>query len=430
MAPPTSSLPAEINIATRSLHTHLNRLITTRLPLALPPQTDSPKAYATGLRHFAHVYLTFESLWRNLASQNDEYRNPCLSTLLEDPWISVEDDGSHPTSSEADEDKDKHEDGGPTPNDTEEKHSTSQSHTEELSPTLHTFLSTLLPHSLPRSRPLRADLAFLHALSPIETDVLLSHYPSDAVRRYCEHIRRAVRRRPWVLVAYAWVMYMAIFSGGRWIRGVLGGAGEGFWEAGRADGGKEGMRREVLTGKTRAGRGKAEPAPTPTDADADTNEQAQHQELSFKGLTFLSFPGPHDGEDIKALFKSNLEAGETLLSPSQRADIVDEAKTIFEFSIRLVEELDGIVDAEGGGAVGQADGQGEGEGTGVEVGVEKTSAGTETGMRDLMLPDLLGARPGAEAKQVWIHAPGVAGLAVLISCVSWWALCHSSVFVQ
>ena len=78
------------SLPSRSSHTALNRLIVSRLPLCLPPFTDAPTLYTVGLLHFAHVYLTFESLWADLAppTAKPTPSSPLLSFLLVDPWDS------------------------------------------------------------------------------------------------------------------------------------------------------------------------------------------------------------------------------------------------------------------------------------------------------------------------------------------------------
>ncbi|KAH6625216.1 hypothetical protein C7974DRAFT_313284 [Boeremia exigua] len=282
------SLPGEINAATRTLHTNLNRLITSRLPLGLPPHTHDSALYATGLLHFAHVYLTFESLWSDLI--RDHVRpsspsasavdlptlptSPLLSYLLVNPY----DSPSLFTSTL----------GAPT----------------LPSPQLAAFLSTLRPRGLPRSGPLKKDLEYLLGLQPTDLEVLLAKYPGDKTAAFCTHVRRSVHEKPWTLVAYAWCFYMAVFSGGRWIRAGLLRAGNDFW-------------------------------PSTHEEDGAT--------LQERGLAFWHFPGLHDGEDIKAEFKLRLEEAEHLFSDDQRVDVIEEAKSIFQLCAEVVDELDDLV---------------------------------------------------------------------------------------
>ncbi|KAF2126967.1 heme oxygenase-like protein [Dothidotthia symphoricarpi CBS 119687] len=274
----TVSLPAEINTATRTLHTTLNRLITSRLPLALPPHASDPTLYATGLVHFAHIYLTFESLWADTIRDYTPHseptassNSPLLSYLLVNPY----DSPSLFTSTL----------GAPT----------------QPSPLLAAFLQSLRPRGLVRSVRLKKDLEYLLDLHPTDLEVLLAKYPGDKVADFCTHIRKSVNEKPWTLVSYAWCFYMAVFSGGRWIRGGLLNAGPEFWPA------------------------------------------SDKVDLQQCGLSFWHFPGAHDGEDIKADFKTRLGAAEALFTPDERVDIIEEAKAIFHLCAGLVQELDELV---------------------------------------------------------------------------------------
>jgi heme oxygenase len=104
-----------------------------------------------------------------------------------------------------------------------------------------------------------------------------------------EHIEQACTSTPHVLIAYAFVLYMALFNGGRWIRAELLKAQWG------------------------------------------------------GGLDFWYFPGPDNGEGVKNEFKARLIDVQGLLTVEQRRDIVREAQDIFRNLLVLVEELDGLV---------------------------------------------------------------------------------------
>ncbi|KAH7380504.1 hypothetical protein DE146DRAFT_302160 [Phaeosphaeria sp. MPI-PUGE-AT-0046c] len=290
---PSVSLSSEINTATRNAHTTLNRLITSRLPLALPPHAADPALYTTGLLHFAHIFLTFESLWTDLlrnygtptpsASPDSDPApmspptSPLLSYLLVNPY----DSPSFFTSTL----------GAPT----------------LPSPHLIAFLEALRPRGLIRSARLKRDLEHLLSLHPTDLDVVLAKYPGEKVAQFCTHIRKAVHEKPWTLVSYAWCFYMAVFSGGRWIRAGLLGAGPDFWQ--REDG----------------------------------NEKTLTLPLAKCGLSFWHFQGQFDGEDVKVEFKTRLAAAETMFTPDQRVDIIEEAKTIFSLCASLVQELDDMI---------------------------------------------------------------------------------------
>lgn len=311
------SLPNEINSATRyvqlrcylqaalvetrdanvrftsNLHASLNRLITSRLPLALPPHTTDSSLYATGLLHFAHIFLTFESLWADILRESvpqiyqspkdhetglpSPPMSPLLSYLLVNPY----DSPSLFTSTL----------GAPT----------------RPSPQLATFLRTVRPRGLIRSARVKSDLEHLLGLHPTDLEVLLARYPGQRVAGFCTHIRKTVHEKPWTLVSYAWCFYMAVFSGGRWIRAGLLKAGPEFWQT--------------------------------TEAQEDGSASS----LASRGLSLWNFPGEFDGQDIKAEFKARLAAAETLFTSDERVDIIEEAKKIFQLCAVLVQELDEMV---------------------------------------------------------------------------------------
>ena len=168
------------------------------------------------------------------------------------------------------------------------------------------FLLALRPKGLARSARLKSDLEFLTGMRGTDLGVALSQFPGPRIQQFCAHIRRTIKTQPHLLVAYAWCFYMAIFSGGRWIRGKLTAAGDSFW--------------------TRS---------IPRDATSESGIPLQQ-----RGLSFWSFAGDEDGEDVKAEFKRRLAAAEDLFTPDQRAEVVAEAQTIFRRCAMLVDELD------------------------------------------------------------------------------------------
>ncbi|KAF2014826.1 heme oxygenase-like protein [Aaosphaeria arxii CBS 175.79] len=333
--PSQTILSGEINTATRSLHTTLNRLITSRLPLALPPHASDPSLYATGLLHFAHVFFTFESLWADLTqAPSDDPTSPLLSFLLVNPYDSPELFSTPPSA-------------------------------EMLQ-----FLTTLRPKGLARSARLKNDLGFLTALHPTDLSVLLAQYPGEKVEEYCAHIRKAVRHKPHVLVAYAWCYYMAVFSGGRWIRAQLVAGGDDFWQR-----------------------------PTSDDNSAGGDEVAP---LSERGLSLWYFDGPHDGENIKSDFKDRLAAAEELFSPSERIDVIEEAKTIFALSASLVDELDAKAGTQLQNLPHEAHSKKQDTKHTFEAGSQKSS------LKVTKASDL----------QTWLKRPEVTGAVVALGCLA------------
>jgi heme oxygenase len=249
-APAPPELPVQINTATRKQHTELNRLIIDRIPLALPPTTRSPKVYALGLAAFAQIYLAFEHAFDTLEASQD------------------------------------------APNDKQTP--TGTAHQREIK----AWLSTLRPASLKRSSRLKRDLQYLPELDRSAFASLDDEITS--------HILSLAAAKPHTLVAYTWVMYMAIFSGGRWIRSQRASAEPEFW-----------------TAHTNAGPALAEKTP-----------------LGMPGFSFLSFDGEQDGEDIKVEYKKRLAEGENLLSVEEREDITAASQELFERCIQIVKKLD------------------------------------------------------------------------------------------
>ncbi|KAK3697844.1 hypothetical protein LTR37_017235 [Vermiconidia calcicola] len=243
---PTSTLPAQINVATRKQHTLLNRLIIDRLPLALPPYASDPALLGQGLAAFSRIFLVFEEAWDALDSENVVAR--CGETVSE------------------------------------------------------RRLATLRPKALRRSSRLKVDVEHIAQRAGVK-----SFATTSAQLAMLERMALEIQLKPHVLIAYGWVMYMAIFSGGRWIRQQFTNAGTEFWTP--QPGGMQG-------------------------------EQEKVHSSGLPGFTFLFFEGEQDGEDIKAEFKARLAEADSLLTQDQRQDVIDAAQRLFEDCIALVEILD------------------------------------------------------------------------------------------
>lgn len=280
-----------INAATRTTHTRLNKTILSRLPLALPPSAATPALYTSGLLHIAPIYLVFESLWLNLISATPPpppYLSPSSLSLFPHDLTTP----SPPTPP-------------PPP--------------PQCPPHILHILTSLLPPSLPRTPSLHADLSRLLA-SPVP--LALRQPPTTTSPRlsaFLSHTRRSVAKNPHVLVAYAWVLYMALFSGGRFILATLESAGPEFW-----------------------GGGDGEPAP----------------------LSFFRFPGADNGEEeVKGAFKARLAELEGGLSERETEQVVQEARCVFEGLVLVVGEVDALQGGTGeglGGGLGEGDGGEEG----------------------------------------------------------------------
>ncbi|KAK5657315.1 hypothetical protein OQA88_3379 [Cercophora sp. LCS_1] len=285
--PPRPILGDRINAATRPIHTKLNKSILARMPLALPPSALNPTLYATGILHIAPIYLVFESLWRNIVlsdtSTPTTQRNP--------PFLTPSEITNYPFT-----------------------HSHSSISPAICPPGTRSLLIHLHLPTLLRSPSLHHDLALLTGWSSTEVTAQLRLAAQNGrLAQFLTHIKRSVDRRPHVIIAYAWVLYMALFSGGRFIRAELENAGKDFWSA----------QLDPL----KPGNKECEPP----------------KENGTFPLGFFRFDTAKDGEDLKIEFKSRLAEVEKQLSEKEVDEVVQEAKCVFENMVSLVGQLDGVV---------------------------------------------------------------------------------------
>lgn len=164
-----------------------------------------------------------------------------------------------------------------------------------------TLLHDALVPGIARGQRLSSDLARLKATWG-HIDV---HLHDEAVRSAVAHISASVQAKPYVVLAYSWIMYMALFNGGRWIREQLLDAGHGFWD-----------------GK---------------DSRVDKSPIAQSY------LSFWHFDGPDDGEDVKLAFRAQLVDAGSRLTETEREDVVAEAQALFQHCLSIVMEIDTTV---------------------------------------------------------------------------------------
>ena len=164
----------------------------------------------------------------------------------------------------------------------------------------HLYLPELL-----RTQSLRSDLSCLLRQPLDRVDEELASLQGRHIQTFVEHLEPTCALKPHVLIAYAWVFYMALFNGGRWIRAQLLAVKKSSWSI------------------------------NPRAMEAAST--------SYEGLSFWHFPGDQDGEDIKSEFKARLADIESLLTAQQSQDIVDEACLIFEHCELLVEDLDELI---------------------------------------------------------------------------------------
>ncbi|KAI0120130.1 hypothetical protein GGR51DRAFT_554166 [Nemania sp. FL0031] len=279
-------LPDSINAATRSVHTKLNKLVISRLRLALPPQADDASHYVSGLLHVAPIYMTFESLWKIALESLDH---------LEGHNTGGSPNGAARGSVRAQPD----DYSGRPPQ---------FAVTARIKP----LLSSLYFEGLQRSQALKNDLVSLTGWSSRTlAEQLNDASESPVLSEFLAHTRDSVETSPHTLVAYGWVLYMALFSGGRYIRASLENIYPAFWVPASAQ------------------------RPMPATLANATSAETQP-------LNFFRFDTPEDGEDLKVEFKRRLlDLGDTL-TETEREEIVQEARCIFDYMILLIGELDDI----------------------------------------------------------------------------------------
>ncbi|GAB7363976.1 hypothetical protein MBLNU230_g4537t1 [Neophaeotheca triangularis] len=280
-------LSAEINKATQSAHTSLNRLITARIEtfLANRHNPEVLEVYSLALIALQSLYANFENAHTAFIHNHTSQTPPSPS-----PHIHA----------------------------------------------LHSALTHLPPVNLPRAPAFAADYAHLHELfyrshgweaenaasnhgytyrefrdsTARNTAYILRHHSS-----YLSTLAPRLAARPHLYLAHAHCLYMAIFSGGRYVRARLASAGPDFWLDPGLFTAKEEAELRGLSG-------------TPT---------------AMPGFSFLSFPGADDGLELKRVFKERFAVFDGLLSEGERREIVAEAEGVFAFLLELVVSLDGCL---------------------------------------------------------------------------------------
>lgn len=294
-------LAESIAIATRGIHARLNKLIVARLPLALPPRAADPAPYLSGLLHIAPVYTTFEEAWQGIL----DAAPPTASTgsLPDgcDPEIPLLDTGSVLLP----------------------KHEDPRVHRPSVCGRMHSMLEHLHLPGLMRSGRLREDIQVMTGWpDDLVEEQLQAISKAGYLSEFTSHIKRAVMNKPHVLLAYSYIMYMALFAGGRFIRASLESAGEPFWDTDPSP------VKPTWRASQRS---------TAAEGDSDADSA-----LRLMPLGFFHFDTPLDGEDLKREYKQRLSDSEGLLTPREKHDIVQEAVCIFENVTLLVAQLDAV----------------------------------------------------------------------------------------
>ncbi|RBA08619.1 hypothetical protein FPRO05_06899 [Fusarium proliferatum] len=305
------SLAESVAIATRSVHAKLNKLIIARLPLALPPLATDSSGYITGLLHITPIYVAFETVWRDI-----------LESGLPVDLPGEDDKTCEPET---------------PPNSAETAFPASDLHELSSCCRMQSILQQMYLPGLMRSDRLKDDIANLAGWSndTIEEQLRLVE-ENGRLGEFIQHIKRTVQHRPHVLMAYSYILFMALFAGGRFIRATLESAGDDFWDR--------------LPSPVQPNRLPCEERSRPTkrasglpDEEIPVDDFHCHATHTMP-LRFFHFQTPEDGEDLKREFKRRLASMEGQLTAREKQDIVQESICIFDNITLLVQQLDMVCD--------------------------------------------------------------------------------------
>ena len=375
----------------RSQHHVVNKFISSRLPLCLPPLATQPDLYLFGLSQIAELFFTFEDAW-------NEVTNPSQMQSLDNSfsgWASPE---TYPQ---------------PYPD--------SVSREEQLLDALR----TLRPMGMARSSRLKNDLEYLRCVCGVaEQDTR-----SLVLETVKAHVEANVRTKPHLLLAYAWTLYMAVFSGGRHIRNALCAPGLGFWlghgkttaQAAPSD-----AKKAAWNWRSPVARLMSTPqAPQETPMSRKPKSAEELSLFEGKGLSFWYFPGGQDGEELRAEFKERLLNMEALLTVSQRDEIVAEAQMIFSRVEALVTELDAAV---ANGMANRMPRHVAGPAGNADDALDSDSASLGSTVRGSAAPLQEVPAPRREVQQRGLDTPSLAALSLVVGCISWYAAYHAGLF--
>lgn len=475
--PPPNALDQIIQLTpvNRDLHAHLNTLISSRLPLALPPHAANPDVYLTGLLPFADMYIAFEEAWDAVcgsSSGGDGDPAASVASVADDVWVDVPLDGSVSRSLHGAAGLRAAERGGgerssvpPAAAAAAATPATARQRTVSSNRRIVRALRTLRPVGMSRAARLRSDIALLARLPDdgVAVDELLAARRLEPVRRLVEgrlahlvasHSRSSseVERKeggendgavegqeedeigPHLLLAYACVLYPAIFAGGRWLRSVLAAPGLDFWTRRRSPQPDDPLSSSAFgtasSMSASGSRAAGDIFDTRVHEKPRSFTAAQQAALEAAGLSFWFFApgGDERGEFARRLAALDAEAeggggggggdrdrdaGLLLLDDRRRGEVVAEARAVLECCEELVGALDECVGR--GGDV---------------VAVEQPPPDEQEGEAGPLQPEAatggavgLAWRRGREAVgQAWRDAGGYAGVVLVLSCASVYAM--------
>jgi heme oxygenase len=368
------SLVDSVNTATRSLHARLNKGIVSHLPQALPPRASDPSTYVTGLLHIAPVYSTFESLWLEILTRPPRCQEPAGCLKVDGPLhdrMVLPDDRADCTGTAIRKDEG-----------AETGFEVLDDEVPRVCGRMHHILGSLYLPGLLRYSRLRGDIGAMTGWTKEVVDGQIADVSSKGpLGSFVEHIKKVVLAHPHVLISYSYILYMALFAGGRFMRASLESADEEFWsripspvrpnmvsctgfqsEEGPST---TGLKDDVDWKDSRETPPSASPCspetspksmrkpgpavpetsshdPTVDNTDKDIACSTRQHSNPHISLQFFHFPTAEDGEDLKREFKGRLPTVESRLTEGEFRDVVEEGVRIFEHMVDVVAQLDHV----------------------------------------------------------------------------------------
>lgn len=286
------------------------------MPHAVPPQADNPSTYITGLLHIGAVYIAFESLWQNVIGVHTE-----IAPL---PYTYPFRNDTNPNTTGL------NHDATPFP----------------VTDRIRHILETAYWPEMLRAARVKADVRAMTGWPPhVVDEQLRSAGTTGALGAFLAHIKEAVDGRPHLLLAYAYSLYLALLSGGSYIRTELMYLRTEFWLAV-----PDPVRPGTIpcTGEPGGEQGKMRQQST-FECDPGSHGLVGQDPSVTLPLSFLDFDTPLGYENprqqakvLKAEFKRRFADAEQALTESERRDIVPESVVIFDYLEAVVGQLDKI----------------------------------------------------------------------------------------
>lgn len=300
----STSLAHQINVAIASSHTKINRLILDRMPRAVPPQTDNPSTYITGLLHIGAVYIAFESLWQNILGIHSEIA-PMPYTYPFNCELGQYDEAPQITER-----------------------------------TRHILQEAYWSDML-RAARIKADIRSMTGWPDhVIDEQIRSVGTSGRLGKLTLHIRDSVNAKPHLLLAYAYCLYLALLSGGSYIRTELMYLKSDFWQETPTP-----IMPNMIECKPKASLMGPKRHST-SDYDSGLHGLARHDPTIKVPLEFLDFDPPlgenprQQTKELKTKFKRQFAEAEQLLAKPERKDIIKESAAIFHSLEGVVGQLD------------------------------------------------------------------------------------------